>query len=125
MKLDFLAAGSLDCPLLRLYEFTPGEADQLRGALKRLASGEVAEVLVHALQGVEAIGGCRLALRLGQQDQAVRRTGPASFACAFTAGTWDNIAGLVEPFAHGSSGFHWLAGVPGEAALLLSASGEW
>jgi hypothetical protein len=38
---------------------------------------------------------------------------------------WDNVAGLIEPFEHSAGGFQWLAGVPGEAALLLSASGQW
>lgn len=77
---------------------------------------------------VESLNGCRLALVRRSWDQAIRRMpGPSEFECGFTAGTWDNVALLVEPFAEGADGFQWPAGVPGEAALLLSgsASGQW
>jgi hypothetical protein len=42
-----------------------------------------------------------------------------------TAGTWNNVAALLEPFAHGAGGFHWLVGTPGEYPLLLSFHGGW
>jgi hypothetical protein len=125
MKLDFLAVGLPDCPLLRLYDFTPAQAAQLLAALTYLASGAVQQVAVHELPDVATVGGCRLTLLLRSWDQAISRTGLAEFECALTAGTWDNVAGLVEPFAHGSHGFQWLAGTPGEATLLLSVSGDW
>ncbi len=82
-------------------------------------------VAVHELPWVAAVGGCELVFCLRVWDQAVVRLGPAAFACGFTTGTWDNVAGLVEPFAADGRGYQWLAGVPGEASLLLSASGEW
>ena len=52
---------------------------------------------------------------------------PNEFSCGLTAGMWDNVVGLIEPFAHGAGGFQWLAGGPGEAALLLTAAndGRW
>jgi hypothetical protein len=63
--------------------------------------------------------------REGFGIKAVLQVGPASFECGFTAGAWDNVAGLVEPFTAGGGGFQWLAGSPGEASLLLTASGQW
>lgn len=128
MKLEYLADGSPDCPVIRLYDFTPAEAGQLLTALTVLASGADERVEVHGLPFVEPIGDCRLAFVRRSRDQAViRRPGPCEFECGFTAGTWENVAGLVEPFTEGVRGFQWLAGVPGEAAVLLSASasGEW
>lgn len=126
MKLEFLPGGSPDCPLVRLFDFNPAETERLVAALNCLASGAAERVAVHELPGVEALGGCRLTLVVRSWDQAlVRRGGPADFECGFTRGTWDNVAGLVEPFVHGGGGFQWLAGVPGEASLLLSASGQW
>jgi uncharacterized protein (DUF433 family) len=56
---------------------------------------------------------------------AVRKTGPSKFACGFSAGMWDNLAGLVEPFMESASRSQRLADMPGEAAVLLSASGQW
>jgi hypothetical protein len=49
----------------------------------------------------------------------VVKIGTNAFECGFTAGSWDNVAGLIEPFASGINGFQWLAHVPGEAALLF------
>ena len=55
----------------------------------------------------------------------VQRVGPAEFECGFGPATWDNVAGLVQPFAVGAVGFLWLVGTPGEGDLLFSADGRW
>jgi hypothetical protein len=126
MKLEYLADGSPDCPLIRLYDFTGPEVAQLLTAVSSLASGATERVDVHRLPFVEAVGGCQLALVRRSWDQAIiRGRGLWEFECGFTPETWDNVAGLVEPIADGADGFQWLAGSPGEAALLLSASGQW
>jgi hypothetical protein len=126
MQLEYLGDASPDCPLLRLYNFTPMEAGQLLNAIAALASESAERIDVDRLPFVEPLGGCRLALVGRSWDQAVTRAcRPTVFECGFTADTWDNVAGLVEPFAEGADGFQWLAGVPGEAALLLSVSGAW
>jgi hypothetical protein len=126
MKLEFLPAGSPDCPLRRLYDFSPAEIEQLPAALTALVSGTLDPVAVHELPGVEPLNGCRLTLRVRPWDQAACHTGgPAQFECGFTAETWDNVAGLVVPFTRGAGGFQWLASVPGEVSWLLSDSGRW
>jgi len=126
MKLEYLTDGSPDCPLLRLYDFKPAEAGRLHAAVASLASGITARVEVHRLPFVEPIAGCRLTfVRRGWDQAVVRGAAQGEFECGFTADTWENVAGLVEPFANGPSGFQWLAGTPGEAALLLSATGQW
>jgi hypothetical protein len=124
MKLEYLPAGSSDCPLIRLYDFTREEVRQFHVAVSALATGAADRVEVHRLPFVEPVAECRLVLVRSGWDQAVIRRA-IEFECGFTAGTWDNVAGLVEPFAQSARGFQWLAGVPGEAALLLSASGQW
>jgi hypothetical protein len=126
MKLEYFPDGSPDCPLIRLYDFTLAEAEQLHGAVAELASGSCQEVEIHRLPGVESIGGCRLTFRVSRHDGAiVQIESNATFDCRFTIGTWDNVAGLIEPFTQNGDGFQWLAGVPGEANLLLSVSGQW
>jgi len=128
MKLEYLPYGSPDCPLIRLYDFTTAEAVQLHRDVHALASGAAERFDVHRLPFVESVGGCQLAFVRQSWDGAiVRGRGSCEFECRFTAGTWDNVAGLLEPFTEGAGGFQWLAGVPGEAALLLSAfaSGQW
>jgi hypothetical protein len=126
MKLDYLASGSPDCPLIRLYDFSTAEVAQLHALVSGLASGATERVEIHRLPFVEPVGGCRLALVRRPWDQAVvRGTETTEFECRFTVAAWDNLAGLVEPFMEGANGFQWLAGAPGEAALLLTASGQW
>ena len=128
MKLEYVANGSPDCPLIRLYDFDPAEARQFLASVTTLASGMAERIEVHNLPFVESLGGCRLSLVRRSWDQAMlRMPRPSEFECGFTAGTWNNVAGLVTPFAEGASGFQWLARVPGEVALLLSASatGQW
>jgi hypothetical protein len=125
MRLEYLPDGSPDCPLIRLFDFSEHEAARLGAAVADLAAGRAECVTVHELPGVLAVGGCELVLRVWRWDQAVLRVGPMAFVCGFTADTWDNVAGLIEPFAAGSGGFQWLADVPGEASLLLTASGQW
>jgi hypothetical protein len=128
MKLEYLQEGSSDCPLIRLYDFTITEAEQLRDIINQLATGTNQNIVLHDLSWVESIGNCRLTFRLQSWDQAVvRRKGKDknNFECGFTAGTWCNIEGLVEPFTKGDAGFQWLAGTPGEAAILISCDGTW
>ena len=125
MKLDYISEGSADCPILRLYDFTPIEAGYLLTAVSELASQESDRVEVNEMCFVEPIGACRLFLVRTSRDQALSCVGPLEFVCGFTANTWDNVAGLIEQFVESSQGFQWLAGLPGEASLLLSASGQW
>src|SRR5262245_60956117 len=126
VKLEFLPSGSADCPLIRLYNFSLAEARQLHALVSALASAETERVDLHNLPFVEAINGCRLTLVVRAWDQAVIRVGgPADFECGFRSGSWDNVAGLLEPFTETVRGYQWLAGSPGEASLLLSASGQW
>jgi|SRR5947209_19830015 len=109
MKLDYLPNGSRDCPLIRLYDFTPAEAGHLLNVLGDLAAGRARRVDVHRLPFVEAVGECRLALVAQGWDGAiVRRGDPAEFECGFRPHAWDDVAALVEPFASGSTGFQWL-----------------
>jgi hypothetical protein len=123
---EYLTEGSPDDgPLIRLYDFTAMEAAQLHASLSALASETRALVEVHQLPFVEAVGECRLTLVRRDWDQAVTRVARVQFECGFTAGTWGNVVGLIEPFTRTAAGFQWLAGSPGEAAILLSPSGEW
>jgi hypothetical protein len=123
--LEYLPEGSPDCPLLRLFAFTSAEAGALKSAVADMAKRRAEPIAVHEMPGVFAVNGCKLVLRVQERDGAVVQTGLMAFECGFTAGTWDNVAGLLEPFANESSGYQWLAGTPGEARLLISANGEW
>jgi hypothetical protein len=126
MKLEYLPAGSPDCPLIRLFDFTPSEANQLLGVISQLAEGKADRLAIHNLPFVTSVNGCQLSLCVRSWQQGVIQTAkPASFECGFPKGIWEDIAGLVEPFTREVSGFQWLAGVPGQANLLLTTTGQW
>lgn len=114
-----------DDALIRLYDFTPAEVRHLQSAIEGLAAGATQSVAVHELPGMVPIDGCRLTFVRQNWDGAVVQRGPNQFECGFRANTWENVTGLIEPFVNDSSRFQWLAGVPGEASLLLSRDGRW
>jgi hypothetical protein len=59
MKLEFLPDGSLDCPLVRLYDFSAAEVASLATAVSGLAEGVTTICPVHELMGVQPVNGCR------------------------------------------------------------------
>lgn len=126
MMLETLRDEFPNRPLVRLCKFTANEARQLLDVLSDLAAGAVERVEVHTLPFVESVDGCQLTLVRGQRDQGMQPAeGGARFEYGLTAATWDNVAGLVEPFAEGAGGYQWLAGGPGTGGLLLSELGAW
>jgi hypothetical protein len=127
MKLEFLASGSPDCPLIRLYDFDVAAAERLRELFRRLSDASLLCASLHEQLGVEAIDGCRLDLRLGSRDCGIVQTTPSSFECILTAEGWSQVVDLLEPFC-GSVGkprrYQWL-NEDGEVSLLLSPLGSW
>jgi hypothetical protein len=125
MRLEFLPEGSDDCPLIRLYDFDCTEVARLFADLSALASRERESIAVHDLPGVESISECRLFLRTGTRDRCVvQLPAPSSFECVLTPESWDNVAGLAEPFLSGNDGCQWLV-TSGDAKWLLSTDGHW
>ena len=127
MKLDFLAEGSDDCPLVRLWDFTPSEAVRLHEELTALALGQVRQVALHELPFMMPLGECRFTLLASTRDEGVVLAHlPADCECRFTAESWDNVAGLVEPFTRDACGFQWLSFTGGgDVKWLISAEGRW
>ena len=125
MKLDFLADGAADCPLIRLFSFTREEAAHLYQLPVGLSTGAIQSVSLHEDPTIDSIGGCELRLLQGKTDRGVLQTGRASFDYVLTPTGWDNMAGLVEPYyITGSDGFQWLCSRT-KINLLLSKDGSW
>ena len=125
VRLEYLPEGSPDCPLIRLFDFTPAEVAALGMAVAELAAHRTNWVAVHRLPGIISVGRCELTLLRRDREQAVVRVGPTAFECRFTTDTWEQVAEQISPFAEGAEGYQWLAGAPGEVSLLLSATGLW
>jgi hypothetical protein len=125
MKIEFLKSGSPDCPLIRLYEFKPSEAQLLRRIALQLARGRTQTVPLHKEQGILAIGGCQLALTRGEKDRGLFETGPLEFLWTLAGTGWLSVSGLIRPFSRtNSDGFQWLSD-GGKIRILLSRDGRW
>lgn len=126
MKLEFMAHGAAECPLLRLYEFTTAEAIELRTAVQTLAGGTATSVVVHQLPFVQALEGCELTFVVKKWDQGVARAaGPQAYTFGLMQERWNDIAKLLEPFTRLATGFQWLHTSADDCSLVLSAKGTW
>lgn len=124
MKLEYLADGSDDCPLIRLFEFTPAEVQELRKLVRSLASGERQSVTLQHEAWAEPIGGCQLSLRRGNREQGVRQMELLKFECVLSSNEWSNVEGLLAPFCESdTAGFQWLTH-DGKVPLLISQSAK-
>ncbi len=125
MKVEFLAEGSQDCPLLRLYDFEFEEAVSLRQIFVSLRDGARDLVHLEGESGFESMGGCQLTLRLGKRDLGIVQKAKAEFDCVLTQEGWDDMACRLEPFCQpGCSGYQWL-NEDGNVSLLFSKAGQW
>jgi hypothetical protein len=125
MKLEYLAEGSQDCPLIRLYEFDQPEVLRLRKIAVSLANRSAVNIALHDERDVEAVSSCKLILRSGPKDAGVVQTGPLTFECTLKPDTWGSVKRLIDPFCESKiGGFQWLSD-QGEISLLLSRSGSW
>ena len=125
MNLEYLAEGLRDCPLIRLYDFNQAEARSLKNLVKSLVTGERDSVHLHDEAWVESVAGCRLSLRRGTRDQAVREIAHLNFEYTLTSSGWSNIEGLLDPFRNShTAGFQWLTH-EGSVSILISQDGRW
>jgi hypothetical protein len=127
LRLDFIPTGSDDCPLLRISGSDKPACKALHDSVVQLAERATERVAIEQLPGVVSVGGCRLSVLAGSWDQGVLRCGDGpSFEWVLTPDTWDNIAGLLEPFCGDEqSGNHqWLQSA-GDIRVVITKSGDW
>ncbi|MBL9148616.1 MAG: hypothetical protein JNM94_07975 [Phycisphaerae bacterium] len=121
LTLDYIESESI----LRLSGFTPADARRLMDACLALSQNQASHAL-HTQPWVRALDGVTLTMRVKTWNQDVLTVGPRAFEWSLTAGAWDNVAGLIEPFCESASnGFQWLNQASGDAEVLLSPQGDW
>lgn len=127
MKIEFLAGGSPDCLLVRLYEFDTQQIHRLYALLLDLAAGRANNVSLQEALPAEAIAGCDLVLQAADKDQGiVWDTLTSVFFCRLACSSWQSVAERVSPFQRESSAenYQWLdetSSIP----WLLSSNGLW
>jgi hypothetical protein len=129
MKLEFLADGSDDCPLIRLYDFDLTGAMRLREALRALSDGSRQSIPLHEEWWMKPVDDCQLVLRVGRRDLGVVQRLTMRFECVLTEDGWLEVKGLTDPFCiepenEAIVSYQWL-NEDGEISLLLSPTGKW
>ncbi len=127
MKMEFLADGAPECPLLRLYDFDTKQAGQLQSLLSSLADGTQNEKSLQEALSAEAVEDCRLVLQVADKDQGIVWNAQAdTFFCRLRCSSWESVAELVWPFCVSSVAgtFQWL-NETSRIRWLLSPNGLW
>jgi len=126
MTLELLQAGSPDGPLIRLFEYGPGELAGLRDGCAALAVRGLAEFHLHEQSWVRAVGGVRLTLRAADRDRSTNRRAGTDrwFVMEYAPEGWHEVVGKVDALRRGPDGFQWLAS-DGVVPVLLSHDGRW
>jgi hypothetical protein len=125
MTLEYVPDGAVDTPLVLLAHFEPRDAAVLHQLVCDLSAGRCPEMPVHAIQGVEAIDGCRLVLRAGVRDQGIVRE-PRGFVCILSPESWAGVADLIKPFCEeGTARIFQYLDETSEIKLVLSVDGGW
>jgi len=125
MKLEFLADGSPDCPLIRIFSFSTTEALEFRSCLEKLGNGSLSEIRLHEQRFIEPIGNCELLLFTGKCDAGVHQRSSHRFDWESKASSWEDMAMLVTPLISlRSNKYQWLCN-RGRIKVLLSTDGNW
>ena len=127
MKLEYLPDGSLDCPLIRLYDFGANEATKLRQYVNKLANGSSNKYALHHLDFIQSIDDCQLDFVVGEKDKGILTTTMANqFICVLSQESWEWVGELIEPFCQiaRSNTYQWLDETS-NISLLFSPSGYW
>jgi len=125
MKLQYIANGAQDTPLIRIYEFDAVQAHLLRKAVTALAAGTSNELRLHTLDGVESVGGCRLTCAVDKRDIGVTDDG-GGYRCVLTRESWAQVAGLIEPFCdYAQPGTFQYLDQTSNITLVLTVDGGW
>ena len=127
MKIEFLADGSPDCPLIRLYDYDTQQIYRLYALLLDLAVGRINNVSLQEALLAEAVAGCDLILQAADEDQGVVwDSSPGRFVCRLGCSSWQSVAERVLPFHSESLAdtYQWLDETS-PISWLLSFNGLW
>jgi hypothetical protein len=109
--------------------FTIDEVTRLKGGIKRLASGKLAEADLQSFVPAESIDNCSLKFITAVTNSGIEPLGQlAAFACLMNRTGWADMAAFIEPFCDDTHAhFQWLTGYESyiEIPLLLSTDGRW
>jgi hypothetical protein len=114
--------------LILLHWDDPEAVVRLREQVASLAAKRVKRVAVHEIPGFESVADCRLFFSVARWDLHTRPLrSKKEFECSLHPVGWEDVFGLLEPFAEGAGGgtFLWLdAGYCG-VSIVVSRFRGW
>jgi hypothetical protein len=126
MKIEYLAEGSKDCPLIRIYGGDASAFNTLKGAVLGLSRGAAIRVALDEALGFDRVNDCCLTLAVGPRDEGVCLSSPpAHFLWTLTRQKWHTVAGYIEPFTRqvDNTAYQWLCGREAREGLDVSDIG--
>jgi hypothetical protein len=126
MRLEFLAEGSRDCPLIRLYAFAPAAVLKLRELINSLAASQTQTVSLDEQLWIDPIADLKLQFCLEPRDKGIVSIGTGKFKCTLSPEGRLEMADLLAPLSEETraEGYQWL-NCDGDVALLISYDGKW
>ena len=102
---QYIEDATTDAPLLLLGDVTPSDAAALIAALEPLTARAGATVALHQLAEWHSRHAVRVEALSTTHDAgcALMASPPAHVRCGLRPGTWDQIVGLLAPFATGGA----------------------
>jgi len=110
--------------LIRIYDFDPSEARDLKGAIENSLLKAKGELNFASLDFIEPVN-CNVILRLSDRDEGLRTADNSRFDCNLTVEAYGDMIALIEPFCNGAEGYQWLYEVDCPIDFLLSPGGTW
>jgi hypothetical protein len=133
MHIEYLEAGSNDCPLIRLYPATPATVGLLICAISQLLTNRSGTIELGA--SLNPINLNEFTLSLTETDEGITKCkDPGSFCWCLEQDSWENVLGLLSPFLvrEGRAMHQWLTGPEslvdvGDINLIITTSdyGQW
>lgn len=125
MKIEYLAAGAYECPLLRIYEFDHNELQQLQANCFELSQGRWHKELLAGPTQPSTSDQCAILGYINEQDRGVVATKVEHlYVLYLTNESWQEVAEKLQPLLDDRTGFQWLS-EHGEIKLLVSYDGRW
>ncbi len=118
-----------DYGVVLLHELTPEAVRRLSASITDLAATRCSNLMIEDIPGVEAMGGCSLAVEVGGTDRGLYRVGELAFRCVLTPEGWTRVFDLLEPFSESRSDsgdhFQYLTDDDGDLEWIISTTGRW
>ena len=127
MRVEFLESGAEDCPILRLYDFTPEQLIALQAITAELHIGNNNIGNLFRRLQLQFLGGCSLSFCISDEDRGVIKSKSGlEFTWSLSPLGWQKANYLIGAFREDycDGKYQWLDETS-DISLLLSESGRW